>query len=126
MKQVFHCKSHCHHCFVTSLHHYYHFYHCYHCYHYHCYRCYHYHHQVEEGVQQVLHCTTHTEQFHRSLTLRRQQSMHACNDLEDNDNDNNNSNENDDENDDEHDHFLHQDKQGGLCGGLGLQQWRDQ
>jgi len=26
---------------------------------------------VEEGVQQVLHCTTHTEQFHRSLTLRR-------------------------------------------------------
>jgi len=27
---------------------------------------------VEEGVQQVLHCTTHTEQFHRSLTLRKE------------------------------------------------------
>jgi len=45
---------------------------------------------VEEGVQQVLHCTTHTEQFHRSLTLRRTSKVDcvedsACNNGEIND-----------------------------------------
>jgi len=45
---------------------------------------------VEEGVQQVLHCTTHTEQFHRSLTLRKSSKVDcveesACNKAEIND-----------------------------------------